>query len=87
MRRGGMTSIASQVRRSVVSISILLAVPAVIGLVVMLMYSSRTQAMIRRMDEAAGLKPVLENTISDNLFYVAAGRTSFEDIGVVGLIA
>ena len=87
MRRGGMTSIASQVRRSVVSISILLAVPAVIGLVVMLMYSSRTQAMIRRMDEAAGLKPVLENTISDNLFYVAAGRTTFEDSGVVGLIA
>ena len=86
MRRGGMTSIASQVRRSVVSIAILLAVPAVIGLVVMLMYSSRTQAMIRRMDAAAGMKPALENTIAENLFSVAAGRTSFEDSGVVELI-
>ena len=87
MRRGGMTSIASQVRRSVVSIAILLAVPAVIGLVVMLMYSSRTQAMIRRMDAAAGLKPALENTIAENLFSVAAGRTSFENSGVVELIS
>ena len=87
MRRGGMTSIASQVRRSVVSIAVLLAIPAVIGLVVMLMYSSRTQAMIRRMDAAAGLKPALENTIAENLFSVAAGRTSFKDSGVETLIA
>ena len=87
MRRSGMTSIASQVRRSVVSISVLLAVPAVIGLVVMLIYSARTQAMIRRMDAAAGMKPALENAIADNLFYVAAGRTSFEDSGAVELIA
>ena len=50
MRRNGMTSITSQVRRSVASITVLLAVPAVIGLAVMLMYSARTQAMIRRMD-------------------------------------
>ena len=48
MRRSGMTSITAQVRRSVSSIAVLLAVPAVIGLVVMLVYSSRTQAMIRR---------------------------------------
>ena len=86
MRRSGTTSIASQVRRSVVSISVLLAVPAVIGLVIMLMYSARTQAMIRRMDEAAGMKPALENTIAENLFSVAAGRTSFESSGAVELI-
>ena len=48
MRRSRMTSITSQVRRSVTSIAVLLAVPAIIGLAVMLMYSSRTQAMIRR---------------------------------------
>ena len=52
-----MTSITAQVRRSVSSISVLLAVPALIGLVVMLIYSSRTQAMIRRMDAAAQMKP------------------------------
>ena len=42
MRRRRMTSITYQVRRSVATISVLLAVPAVIGLVVMLIYSSRT---------------------------------------------
>ena len=87
MRRSGMTSITAQVRRSVTSISVLLAVPALIGLVVMLIYSSRTQAMIRRMDAAAQMKPVLESTIPDNLFYVAAGRTSFKDSGVEEQIA
>ena len=87
MRRSGMTSITSQLRRSVSSIAVLLAVPAVIGLVVMLMYSSRTQAMIRRMDMAAEMKPALETTIAENLFSVAAGRCSFEESGVEELIA
>jgi len=87
MRRSGMTSITAQVRRSVTSIAVLLAVPAMIGLAVMLIYSTRTQAMIRRMDATAGMKPALESTIAENLFSVAAGRTAFEESGVVELIA
>ena len=87
MRRSGMTSITSQVRRSMTSIAVLLSVPALIGLVVMLIYSARTQAMIRRMDAAARMKPVLESTIAENLFSVAAGRISFRDSGVEELIA
>ena len=71
MRRGGMTSITSQVHRSVTSIAVLLSVPAVIGLVVMLIYSSQTQALIRRMDAAAGMKPALESTIADILSKVS----------------
>ena len=86
MRRSGMTSITLQVRRSVASIAVLLAVPALIGLVVMLMYSARTQAMIRRMDAAARVKPVLESTIPENLFFVAAGRASFSESNVEVLI-
>ena len=82
MRRSGMTSITAQVRRSVSSIAVLLAVPAVIGLVVMLVYSSRTQAMIRRMDATAGMKPALESSIAEDLFSVAAGRISFRESGV-----
>ena len=77
MRRSKITSITSQLRRSVTSIAVLLSVPALIGLAVMMMYSVRTQAMIQRMDAAAGMKPVLESTIAENLFSVAAGRTSF----------
>ena len=87
MRRNGRTSITSQVRRSVSSIAVLLSVPAVIGLVVMLIYSARTQAMIRRMDATAGMKPALESTIAENLFSVAAGRTTFAESGVEELIA
>ncbi len=86
MRRNRMASITAQVRRSVTSIAVLLAVPALIGLAVMMMYSYRTQAMIRRMDAAARMKPVLESTISENLFSVAAGRVSFGESGVEGLI-
>lgn len=86
MRRSGMTSITAQVRKSVASIVVLLAVPALIGLAVMLIYSARTQAMIRRMDAAARMKPVLESTIAENLFSVAAGRTSFSESGVEELI-
>ena len=86
MRRSGMTSITLQVRRSVASIAVLLAVPALIGLVVMLMYSAQTQAMIRRMDAAARMKPVLESTIPENLFSVAAGRTSFDESNVETLL-
>ena len=86
MRRGGMTSITAQLRRSVGTIAVLLTVPAVIGLVMMILYSSRTQAMIRRMDSAAEMKPALENTIAENLFSVAAGRCSFKESGVEELI-
>ena len=86
MRRGGMTSITAQLRRSGGTIALLLTVPAVIGLVMMILYSSRTQAMIRRMDSAAEMKPALENTIAENLFSVAAGRCSFRESGVEELI-
>ena len=87
MRRSGITSITAQLRRSVGSIAILLTVPLIIGLVVMMLYSSQTQAMIRRMDAIAGMKPALESTIAENLFSVAAGRSTFQDSGVQELIA
>ena len=86
MRRGGMTSITSQLRRSVSSIAVLLALPVVIGLAVMLIYSSRTQGMIRRMDAAAEMKPALESTIAERLFDVAAGRSSYAESGAERLI-
>ena len=86
MYRYRKTSITGQVRKSITSIAVLLAVPAIIGLVVMLIYASRTQAMTRRMNDVAQMKPALENTIAENLFSVAAGRISFEDSAVDELI-
>ena len=82
MRRKKLTSISSQTRRSVWSIAVLLVIPVIIGLVMMLTYSQRYQAMIQRMDAAAELKPVVETDLARDLFSVAAGRASFADSGV-----
>ena len=81
------SGISSEVRHSVSTIAVLLALPVVIGLVMMILYSSRYQSMIQRMDEAAELKPALETTIAEDLFSVAAGRTAFEKSGVTNTIA
>jgi len=87
MRQSRLTSITSQIRMSLNSVALLLTIPAVIGIAVMLVYSSRTQAMIRRMSAAAGMKPALESTIAENLFSVAAGRIAFEESNAEELIA
>ncbi len=76
------TGISSEVRHSVSTIAVLLALPVIISLIVMVLYSSRYQAMIQRMNDAAELKPALETTIAENLFSVAAGRSTFEKSGV-----
>ena len=77
------TGISSEVRHSVRTIAVLLALPVVLGLLVMVLYSSRYQAMISRMDAAAELKPALETTLAEDLFSVAAGRVEFDKSGVM----
>ena len=77
------TGISSEVRHSVNIIAVLLALPVVIGLVMMILYSSRYQAMISRMDAAAELKPALESTLAEDLFSVVAGRVEFDKSGVM----
>ena len=79
-------SISAEVRHSVTMIAVLLTLPVITGLIVMVLYSSRYQAMIQRMDEAAELKPALETRIAENLFSVAAGRSAFKDSGVTEMI-
>ena len=86
MQRKRGTGISSEVRHSVRTIAVLLALPVVIGLIVMILYSSRYQAMIGRMDAAAELKPALETTLAEDLFSVAAGRTSFDRSDVMRTI-
>ena len=87
MARGRLTSIVRQVRQSVSTIALLLALPVVAALVTMLVYAVRYQAMISRMDRAAELKPSVETVLAENLFSVAAGRSSFEDSRVEALVA
>ena len=82
MQRKKVTGISSEVRQSVSMIAVLLALPVIIGLLIMVLYSSRYQAMIQRMDTVAELKPSLENTIAEDLFAVVAGRKTYEESGV-----
>ena len=86
MKRQNRMGISNEVRHSVSTIVILLAMPVVIGLLTMVLYSSQYQAMIQRMDAAAELKPALETKIAEELFSVAAGRDSFEKSGVMKTI-
>ena len=86
MTRSRLTSIVGEVRQSVITIALLLTIPVVTGLVTMLLYSGRYQAMIRRMDRAVELKPAVEATLAENMFSVVAGRTVFEDSGAEKLI-
>ena len=86
MTRSRLTSIVGEVRQSVITIALLLTIPVVTGLVTMLLYSGRYQAMIRRMDRAVELKPAVEATLAENMFSVVAGRTAFEDSGAERLI-
>ena len=83
MRGKKRTGISSEVRHSVSTIAFLLALPVILGLFVMVLYSSRYQAMIHRMDAAAELKPALETTLAEDLFSVAAGLTTFDKSGVM----
>ena len=87
MARRKMTSIVRQVRISVSTIAVMLLLPVIAGLVTTIIYSEQYQAMIRRMDRAAELKPQVETTLAENMFAVAAGRSSFADSGAEKLIA
>ena len=87
MARRKMTSIVRQVRISVSTIAVMLLLPVIAGLVTTIIYSEQYQAMIRRMDRAAELKPQVETTLAENMFAVAAGRSLFADSGAEKLIA
>ena len=82
MRKRKLTSITAHIHRSVWSVASLLVVPVVVGLVMMLFYTQRYQAMIQRMATAAELKPKVETELPRDLFSVAAGRVSFADSGI-----
>ena len=82
MRTKRPTSIAAAVRRNVWSVAALLVIPVVTGLILMLVYTDRYQGMIRRMDTAARIKPVVETELARDLFSVTAGRTDYPSSGV-----
>ena len=75
-------SITRRVRFSVWSIAAILSIPVIVSLFMMGAFSVRFHGMLSRMETAATLKPVVEETVPERLFSVAAGRARFEDSGV-----
>ena len=86
MARKKMNSMVRQGRHSVSTIALLMTIPVILGLVATLFYSARYQAMIRRMDRAVELKPMVETTLAENMFSVTAGRIPFAESGAEDLI-
>ena len=87
MARKKSTSIVQQVRQTGITIALLLTLPVIMALGTTLIYSGQYTAMIRRMDRAAELKPLVKSVLSEDMFSVAAGRISFESSGGQQLIA
>ncbi len=85
MRRSA--SLAEQIRQSVKSIAVMLAVPAVISLVLMLIFFVRYQHMISRMDTVSRLKEPVSVEVAEQLFAVTSGRISFQESRVEEIIA
>ncbi len=76
------TRLLKNIRKTITSMSALLTLPVVIGLVTMVIYSSRTQGMLRRMNAASELKPIVETTLAEDLFAVTAGQVTYEKSSV-----
>ena len=87
MARKKHTRIVQQVQQTGITIALLLTLPLIMALVTTLIYTGQYTAMIRRMDRAAELKPLVKSELAEDMFSVAAGRISFESSGGERLIA
>ena len=79
-------SIIDRLSHTTRSIALMLLIPALVSLVLMFLTTARYQRAMSRMQTVAGLKPVVSTQLPEQLFSVAAGRTSFEASGVDALL-
>ena len=75
-------SISGRVDRSTRFLTIVLAIPAVISLVMMLLYASWYQASLLRMETVADLKPMVSTHIPEAVWETVAGRENFDESSV-----
>ena len=79
-RRGN--SLAGQLRFFTRLILVILLIPTVTSLLVTAYYAVSFQQSVFLMGRVAALKPMVEDTIPEQLWSVIAGRSSFEECGV-----
>ncbi len=75
-------SLAGQLRNFTRGILIILLIPTVTSLLVTAYYAVSFQQSVFLMGRVAALKPMVEDTIPEQLWSVIAGRSSFEESGV-----
>ena len=64
-----------------------LVLPALISLLLMLLYSARYDASVSRMETVAALKPLVDAEIAEQVWSVVAGRMDFAECGAYDSIA
>lgn len=72
-------SISGRVNRSTRILTVVLVVPAVISLVMMLLYAFWYQASVTRMETVADLKPMVSTHIPEAVWETVAGREVFSE--------
>lgn len=75
-------SITGRVRAATYWVITALALPALISLVVMLLYAARYHDAVSRMETVARLKPMVSADIAEQVWFAVAGRETFEACGV-----
>ena len=80
-------SISGRVNRSTRFLTVVLVIPAVISLVMMLLYASWYQASVSRMETVANLKPMVSTHIPEAVWETVAGREKFSESRVYDEIA
>lgn len=75
-------SISGQVGSIVRMLTAILVTPAVISLVLMLVYAGWYQASVSRMEDVAALKPIVSTDIPERVWVTVSGRATFESCGV-----
>ncbi len=75
-------SISGQVNRATRFLTVALVIPAIISLVLLMVYAAWYQKSIYRMDTVASLKPLVDTSIPEEVWEIVAGRTDFANSNV-----
>jgi len=79
-------SITGQVNAASQLLMFIMAIPAVLSLVIMLLYAASYQDSVSRMETIASLKPLVDSEIPEQLWSTVSGRKTFDECGVYDTI-
>ena len=78
-RKSSARSISGRIRRSIRTLQLVLMTPALVSLVMMLVFSEQYTRSVQRMETIARLKPVIAQEIPEAVWQIVSGRESLAD--------